>query len=58
MPRRLVVPCANPAAGGAGVPWLSLAATLALVLVVGLAAGLFAVRATLRAELLPALRQE
>jgi ABC-type lipoprotein release transport system permease subunit len=45
-------------AGGAGVPWLSLAATLAVVLVVGLAAGLFAVRATLCAELLPALREE
>ena len=45
-------------AGGARVPWLSLAAPLATVLVVGLLAGLLAVRATLRAELLPALRQE
>ncbi|MEX0678847.1 MAG: ABC transporter permease [Pirellulales bacterium] len=45
-------------AGGAGIPWLSLAATLALVLIVGLAAGLLAVRATLRSELLPALREE
>jgi ABC-type antimicrobial peptide transport system permease subunit len=44
--------------GGASVPWVSLAATLALVLLVGLAAGLVAVRATLRAELLPALREE
>ncbi|MEX2114570.1 MAG: ABC transporter permease [Pirellulales bacterium] len=44
--------------GGASVPWLSLAATLSTVLVVGLLAGLFAVRATLRAELLPALREE
>jgi putative ABC transport system permease protein len=44
--------------GAAGIPWLSLAATLALVLLVGLAAGLLAVRATLRAELLPALREE
>ena len=44
--------------GGAGVPWLSLAATLAVVLLVGLAAGGLAVRATLRAELLPALREE
>ncbi|REK15876.1 MAG: hypothetical protein DWQ37_08665 [Planctomycetota bacterium] len=44
--------------GGASVPWLSLAATLGVVLVVGLAAGLFAVRATLRAELIPALREE
>jgi ABC-type antimicrobial peptide transport system permease subunit len=46
-------------AGGAGaVPWLATAATLALVLVVGLAAGLFAVRAVLAAKLLPALRAE
>lgn len=44
--------------GGAEIPWLSLAATLAVVLIVGLAAGLLAVRATLRAELLPALREE
>jgi hypothetical protein len=44
--------------GGASVPWRSLGATLALVLVVGLAAGLMAVRATLRAPLLPALREE
>ncbi|MGD9720231.1 MAG: FtsX-like permease family protein [Pirellulales bacterium] len=45
-------------AGGASVPWQSLAGTLTLVLVVGLLAGLLAVRATLRAELLPALREE
>ena len=44
--------------GGATVPWLSLGATLALVLVVGLLAGLAAVRATLSAELIPALRDE
>lgn len=44
--------------GGASVPWLSLAATLATVLVVGLLAGLLSVRATLRAELIPALREE
>ncbi len=44
--------------GGASVPWISLAFTLALVLAVGLGAGLLAVRATLRAELLPALREE
>jgi ABC-type antimicrobial peptide transport system permease subunit len=44
--------------GGASVPWLSLTATLALVLVVGLLAGLLAVRATLRAELIPALRED
>jgi putative ABC transport system permease protein len=45
-------------AGGASVPWLSLTLTLGLVLGVGLAAGWTAVRATLRAELLPALREE
>jgi ABC-type lipoprotein release transport system permease subunit len=44
--------------GGAAVPWLSLALTLALVLVVGWLAGLVAVRATLRTQLLPALRRE
>ncbi|HEY1785373.1 MAG TPA: ABC transporter permease, partial [Pirellulales bacterium] len=45
--------------GGAGaVPWSATAATLALVLVVGLAAGLVAVRAVLVAKLLPALRAE
>jgi ABC-type lipoprotein release transport system permease subunit len=45
-------------AGGATVPWLSLALTLSTVLIVGLLAGLVAVRASLRAELLPALREE
>jgi ABC-type antimicrobial peptide transport system permease subunit len=44
--------------GGASVPWLSLGLTLATVLVVGWLAGLLAVRATLRAQLLPALREE
>jgi hypothetical protein len=44
--------------GAAGVPWQSLAATLALVLAAGLLAGLAAARAVLRAELLPALREE
>jgi ABC-type antimicrobial peptide transport system permease subunit len=44
--------------GGAAVPWLWLAGTLGLVLVVGLAAGSLAVRATLRAPLVPALRGE
>jgi hypothetical protein len=44
--------------GGAAVPWLSLALTLALVLVMGWLAGLVAVRATLREQLLPALRRE
>lgn len=45
-------------AGGAAVPWLSLAATLLTVLVVGMLAGLIAVRYTLRADLVPALRAE
>ena len=42
----------------AAIPWLSLAGTLALVLVVGLSAGWLAVRASLAAPLLPALRGE
>jgi hypothetical protein len=46
------------ASGGAEVPVESLATTLSLVLIVGLLAGLTAVRATLRAPLLPALRGE
>lgn len=45
-------------AGGATVPWLSLVLTLSTVWLVGLLAGLVAVRASLRAELLPALREE
>lgn len=45
-------------AGGASLPWQSLAATLGLVLIVGLTAGLIAVRATLATPLLPALRSE
>ncbi|HQU42536.1 MAG TPA: ABC transporter permease, partial [Pirellulales bacterium] len=44
--------------GGASLPWLSLGTTLLLVLVVGLTAGLIAVRATLATPLLPALRGE
>jgi len=44
--------------GGAGLPWQSLAVTLAIVLVAGLLAGLGAVLATLRAPLVPALREE
>jgi putative ABC transport system permease protein len=44
--------------GAAAIPWAMLALTLSLVLLVGLAAGLLAVRAVLRAELLPALRAE
>ncbi len=45
-------------AGGARIPWMSLAATLATVLVVGLLAGMIAVRSVLVAPLLPALRGE
>jgi putative ABC transport system permease protein len=45
-------------AGGASLPWRSLAMTLCTVLVVGLVAGLIAVRATLATPLLPALRGE
>src|SRR5262249_35373665 len=45
-------------AAGNSVPWLRLLALLALVLVAGFAAGLWAVRQTLRAPLLPALRKE
>ncbi|HZT81041.1 MAG TPA: FtsX-like permease family protein, partial [Gemmataceae bacterium] len=46
-------------AGEAGqVPWLRLAVLLALVLAVGLLAGGLAVRASLRAPLIPALRRE
>jgi ABC-type antimicrobial peptide transport system permease subunit len=45
-------------AGGSEVPWLRLLGLLALVLVVGLAAGAAAVAATLRAPLVPALRRE
>ncbi len=45
-------------AGNAAIPWLELLATLVLVLVVGLAAGMVAVRAMLRAPIVPALRGE
>lgn len=45
-------------AGGASLPWKSLGVTLGSVLIVGLAAGLIAVRATLATPLLPALRGE
>ncbi len=43
---------------GASLPWHSLEGTLAVVPVVGLLAGFLAVRAMLRAPLLPALREE
>jgi putative ABC transport system permease protein len=42
----------------AHIPWANLALLLAVVLVVGLAAGAVAVATTLRAPLIPALRQE
>jgi predicted lysophospholipase L1 biosynthesis ABC-type transport system permease subunit len=44
--------------GEAIIPWGSLAATLLLVLLAGLASSLFAVRAVLKTPLLPALRAE
>jgi hypothetical protein len=40
------------------VPWRSIAATLVVVLIVGLLASLAAVRGALRAPLLPALKAE
>ena len=42
----------------ASLPWASLAGTLAAVLIVGLAVGLFAVRAAVNTPLLAALREE
>jgi ABC-type antimicrobial peptide transport system permease subunit len=54
----LVTVLPHLASGGASIPWASLAGTLGLVLLVGFLAGLAAVRATLRAPLLPALRGE
>jgi ABC-type antimicrobial peptide transport system permease subunit len=44
--------------GRATTPWLSLAETLAIVLAFGLTAGMLAIRATLKAPLVPALRDE
>ena len=43
---------------GGEVPWLRLSLMLALVLLIGLAAGAVAVATTLRAPLIPALRRE
>lgn len=43
-------------AGGAGVPWMTLLAMLGAILIVGMLAGLSAVRATLRTPVLAALR--
>ena len=48
----------NLLANNASVPWRNLLVLLALVLVVGLAAGAAAVARTLRAPLIPALRRE
>jgi hypothetical protein len=44
--------------GEGSVPWARLAGLLFLVLAVGMAAGGLAVRSTLRAPLVPALRRE
>lgn len=44
--------------GGGEVPWLRLAGLLVLVVLIGLGSGTWAMRATLRAPLLPALRRE
>ncbi|MFH1920107.1 MAG: FtsX-like permease family protein, partial [Planctomycetota bacterium] len=54
----LVAVLPHLASGGASIPWVSLGATLILVLAVGLLAGLAAVRAVLVAPLLAALRGE
>jgi ABC-type antimicrobial peptide transport system permease subunit len=54
----LVAILPNLLRGTASIPWLSLAGTLAIVLAVGLLAGLAAVRATLHAPILGALRGE
>ena len=43
-------------AGGAAIPWLSLAAMLLIILLAGLLAGSIAVRACMRSSLVPALR--
>jgi hypothetical protein len=45
-------------AGGAAIPWLWLATTLGIVLAAGMLAGGLAVRSTLQAPLMPALRGE
>ncbi|MFQ5430560.1 MAG: FtsX-like permease family protein [Phycisphaerae bacterium] len=48
----------NAASRPGEIPWVSLAGTLLLVLLVGMAAGAWAVRSALRTPLLPALRRE
>jgi ABC-type antimicrobial peptide transport system permease subunit len=52
----LVAVAPHLAEGAASIPWRSLAVTLGSVLIVGLLAGLMAVRSALRTPLLPALR--
>ncbi len=52
----LVVLIPHLIAGGAGIPWHSLAVMLGIVLMAGLLAGTFAARAIMRASLVPALR--
>ena len=52
----LVVLIPHLIAGGAGIPWLSLAVMLAIVLLAGLLAGAAAARAVMRSSLVPALR--
>lgn len=46
------------AAGGSTIPWVRLTILLALVVLVGLAAGVAAIASSLRAPLIPALRRE
>ncbi|MHC4179167.1 MAG: FtsX-like permease family protein, partial [Planctomycetota bacterium] len=53
-----VAVCPHLVFGRASIPWGGLAGTLALVLAVGLVAGLAAVRVTLTAPLLAALRED
>jgi putative ABC transport system permease protein len=52
----LVVLIPHLIAGGAGIPWLSLAVMLGIVLLAGLLAGAAAARAVMRSSLVPALR--
>jgi hypothetical protein len=54
----LVAVLPHLAAGGAAIPWISLGAMLGLILLAGLATGLLAVRATVGAPIIPALRGE
>jgi ABC-type antimicrobial peptide transport system permease subunit len=54
----LVAVLPHLAAGGAAIPWVSLGAMLGMILLAGLATGLLAVRATVNAPIIPALRGE